>query len=176
MNSSFTYNHTRFFYPTIDDFANGTSTGDPTNYEMQNGRDATGGTTGISGPRWIAKVSGMYALGWGMSAAAFLNTREGIQFNRTIQSPNRTGSLGTVNVNIEPQGTRHLEPFRQFDAHWDKTFRFDKRRFSFNVDVFNLLNSSTVLTRVARQDASNANYVQTILAPRIARFGLKVSF
>ena len=81
-----------------------------------------------------------------------------------------------MNVNIEPQGATHLEAFRQIDAHWDKTFRFDKRRFSFNVDLFNLLNSSTVLGRVARQDASNANFVQTILAPRVARFGLKVNF
>src|SRR6185295_3564540 len=88
MNSSVTYNHTRIFYPTIDDFAFGTTTGDPTNYDMQNGRDATGGNTGISGPRWIAKASGMYALGWGMSTAVFVNLREGIQFNRTIQSPN----------------------------------------------------------------------------------------
>jgi len=175
MNSSFTYNHTRFFYPTIDDFANGANTGDPTNYDMQNGRDSSG-TSGINGPRWIAKVSGMYALGWGMSAAAFLNMREGIQFNRTIRSPNRTGSQGTVDVSIEPQGTRHLPSFQQLDAHWDKTFRFNNRRLSFNVDLFNALNASTVLSRVTRQDGSNANYVQTILAPRIARLGLKVNF
>jgi carboxypeptidase family protein len=44
------------------------------------------------------------------------------------------------------------------------------------VAMFNALNASTVLSRVTRQDGSNANYVQTILAPRIARFGLKVNF
>jgi hypothetical protein len=175
MNSSFTFNRTRFFYPNINDFSNRTTTGDPTNYDLQNGRDSSG-TSGINGPRWILKLSGMYALPWGMSVAAFFNVREGIQFNRTIQSPNRTGSLGTVNVNIEPQGARHLEPFRQLDAHWDKSFRFDKRRVSVNVDLFNALDGATVLSRVARQDALNANYVQTILAPRIARFGLKMNF
>ena len=172
MNSSFTYNHTRFFYPTIDDFANGTGTGDPTNYDLQNGRDSSG----LNGPRWLVKMSGMYALPWGMSAAGFYNIREGLQFNRTIQSPNRTGSLGTVNVFIEPQGTTHYPVFHQLDAHWDKTFRFDRRRFSFNVDAFNLANASTVLARVTRQDASNGNFVSTILAPRIVRFGLKVNF
>src|SRR5262249_46090847 len=139
MNASLTVNRTRFYYPTIDDFSFGSTTGDPTNYDMQNGRDSSG-TAGLNGPPWIPKLSGMYALPWGMSAAAFLNAREGIQFNRTIQSPNRTGSLGTVNVNIEPQGTRHLEAYRQLDLHWDKTFRFDRRRFSFNADVFNALN------------------------------------
>ena len=43
-------------------------------------------------------------------------------------------------------------------------------------DVFNALNAATVLGRVTRQDASNANYVSTILAPRIVRLGLKVNF
>jgi hypothetical protein len=66
--------------------------------------------------------------------------------------------------------------FQQLDVHWDKTFRFDRRRFSFNVDTFNLMNAATVLARVTRQDASNGNFVSTILAPRIVRFGLKVNF
>ncbi len=175
MNGSFTYNHTRFFYPTVDDFANGTTTGDPTNYDLQNGRDSSG-TSGINGPRWVAKLSGMYALPWGMSAAAFFNAREGVQFNRTIQSPNRAGSLGTVNVFIEPQGATHYESYRQVDAHWDKTFRFNPRRFSFNIDAFNLLNAAPVLARNTRQDASNANFATTILAPRVLRFGLKANF
>src|SRR2546428_1267128 len=142
------------------------------NYDLQNGRDSSG----LNGPRWLAKASAMYALPWGMSAAGFYNVREGLQFNRTIQSPNRTGSLGTVNVSIEPQGTTHYPTFQQLDAHWDKTFRFDKRRFSFNVDAFNLVNASIVLARITRQDASNGNYISTILAPRIVRFGLKVNF
>ncbi|PYR52300.1 MAG: hypothetical protein DMF95_06735 [Acidobacteria bacterium] len=155
MNSRFTYNHTRFFYPTIADFANGVNgingnTGDPTNYDLQNGRDSSG-TSGING-------------------------REGVQFNRTIQSPNRTGSLGTINVNIEPQGATHYESYRQVDAHWDKTFRYNARRFSFNIDAFNLLNAAPVLARITRQDASNANFATTILAPRVLRFGLKVNF
>jgi carboxypeptidase family protein len=172
MNSSFTYNTTKFFYPTIDDFA---TTADPTNYDLQNGRESSG-TAGLNGPRWIFKLSGMYSLPWGMSAAGFFNAREGIQFNRTILSPNRTGSLGTISVNIEPQGTTHLEPYRQLDMHWDKTFRFARRKVSFNVDTFNLFNSATVLSRVARQNATNANYVQTILAPRVTRLGLRVNF
>jgi hypothetical protein len=173
MNSSFTYNHTKFFYPDINDFS---TSADPTNYDLQNGRDSSS-TSGLNGPRWIGKVSGMYALPWGMSASGFLNMREGIQFNRTIQSPNRTGSLGTVNVNVDPQGTVHLPAYTQLDTHVDKTFRFaNRRKVSLNLDVFNLLNEATILGRTTRQDASNANYVTTILAPRVARFGLKVGF
>jgi hypothetical protein len=38
------------------------------------------------------------------------------------------------------------------------------------------LNASTVLARTTRQDSSNGNFISTILAPRVARFGLKVTF
>jgi hypothetical protein len=108
--------------------------------------------------------------------AAFYNLRDGLQFNRTIQSPTRTGSGGTVNVLIEPQGTTHYPTFSQLDLHWDKALRSGQRRVQFNVDVFNVLNKSTVLARQTRQDQAQGNFVTSILAPRVARFGIKVNF
>jgi hypothetical protein len=169
MNSSFTYNNTKFFYPTRSDFA---TSADPTNYDFSNGYDS-GGT---NGPRWILKLAGMYALPWGMSVSAFYNAREGFQFNRTIQSPNRTGSLGTVNVLIEPQGTTHYPAFRELDLHWDKSFAVSGRRVILSVDGFNMTNAATVLARATRQDQARANFVDTILSPRVARVGLKINF
>ena len=148
---------------------------DPTNFDVQNGRESNG-TSGANSPRWTAKLSGMYALPWHMSAAAFYNMREGTQFNRTILSPNRTGSLGTVSVSVEPQGTRHYPAYRQLDVHVDKGLPFGRRRILLNVDVFNALNAATVLARTTRQNASNANYVTTILAPRVARVGVRINF
>lgn len=118
----------------------------------------------------------MYALPWQMSASAFYNLREGLQFNRTIQSPNRTGAGGTVNVLIEPQGSRHLPVHKQLDIAWDKSFNFGRRKVLFSVSGFNVLNASTVLGRETRQDFARANFITTILAPRIVRFGIKVNF
>jgi hypothetical protein len=47
---------------------------------------------------------------------------------------------------------------------------------TFSVTGFNILNASTVLGRETRQDFARANYVTSILAPRIFRFGGKVNF
>ena len=101
-----------------------------------------------------------------------------MQFSRTIQSPNRTGSLGTVNVQIEPQGTTHYEVYRELDLHWDKAIFLAgrQRKVTLNVDAFNLLNAATILAQQTRQDQSQASYISTILAPRVARFGVKVNF
>ena len=169
MNSSFTLNDTIINYLTPSDFS---TSADPTNFDFTNGRDSSG----LNGPRWTAKLSGMYALPWKMSVAAFYNLRDGTQFNRTIQSPNRTGAGGTVNVLIEPQGTTHYPNFSQLDVHWDKGVLFGRRRIQFNVDAFNIMNASTVLARQTRQNFAQANFVTSILAPRVVRFGLKVNF
>ena len=169
MNSSFTLNNTVINYPRVEDYS---TSADPTNFDYINGSDSSG----LNGARWTAKLSGMYALPWNMSVAAFYNLRDGLQFNRTILTPNRTGSLGTVSVLIEPQGTSHYPTFSQIDLHWDKGFLFGQRRIQLNVDAFNLSNAATVLARQTRQDFAQANYVTSILAPRVVRFGLKVNF
>ena len=169
MNSSFTLNNTVLAYESPSDFS---TSSDPTNYDFTNGADSSG----LNGPRWTAKLSGMYALPWNMSLAAFYNLRDGLQFNRTILSPNRTGSLGTIATQVAPQGTEHYPTFSQLDLHWDKGFVFGPRRIQLNVDAFNLTNASTVLARQTRQNFAQANYVTSILAPRVIRFGLKVNF
>lgn len=172
LNSSFTWNNTILHYDSAADFS---TSSDPTNLEMQNGHPSSG-TSGINGARWTGKLSGMYALPWQMSVAAFWNLRDGTQFNRTILSPNRTGSGGTVSVQFEPNGTTHYPMFSQVDLHWDKAVRFGARRIQFNVDAFNLTNSATVLERQTRQNSSQANFVTRILAPRVVRLGVKVNF
>ena len=172
MNSSFTWNNTILHYESAADFSTSI---DPTNLEMQNGYPSSG-TSGINGARWTAKLSGMYALPWQMSVAGFWNLRDGTQFNRTIQSPNRTGSGGTINVQFEPNGTTHYPMFSQLDLHFDKGVRFGQRRIQFNVDAFNVTNAATVLARQTRQNFAQANFVTRILAPRVVRFGVKVNF
>ena len=169
LNSSATWNNTKLHYTGPGDFS---TSADPTNFDFTQGRDSSG----LNGPRWTAKLSGMYGLPWQMSVAAFYNLRDGLQFNRTVQTPTRTGAGGTANVLIEPQGTTHYPTFSQLDLHWDKALRSGGRRVQFNLDVFNILNADTVLSRQTRQDSTQANYVISMLAPRVARFGVKVNF
>ncbi|HEX8030739.1 MAG TPA: carboxypeptidase regulatory-like domain-containing protein [Vicinamibacterales bacterium] len=169
MNSSLTYNNTIINYPTVEDYS---TTADPTSYDLINGRDSSG----LNGTRWLLKMSGMYGLPWQMSVSAFFNAREGQQFNPVFRSPNRTGSLGTVDALLAPQGSEHYPTFRQFDLSWSKFVNFGGKRITFNVDTFNLFNAATVLGRQTRQDQSQANYVTSILAPRVVRFGAKFNF
>ncbi|MGQ0735516.1 MAG: hypothetical protein ACT4QD_17910 [Acidobacteriota bacterium] len=171
LNSSVSFNNTNTYSP-IATFATGASTGDPTNYEFIYGRDGSG----LNGSRWLGKIAGMYALPWAMSASAFYNMREGLQFNRTILSPNRTGAGGTASVRVDPQGSLHYPVHKQLDINIDKSISFGRRRVTVSATAFNVLNASTVLGRETRQDFARANYVTSILAPRIVRVGAKVSF
>jgi hypothetical protein len=44
------------------------------------------------------------------------------------------------------------------------------------MDVFNLLNENMALSVRGGQNASNANQISSILAPRVLRFGCRVTF
>ena len=87
---------------------------DPTNYEFTDGQDSSG----LNGARWLGEDCRACTRCRGpCRSSAFYNLREGLQFNRTIQSPNRTGAGGTVNALIEPQGTRHYPMHKQLDIN-----------------------------------------------------------
>jgi hypothetical protein len=74
------------------------------------------------------------------------------------------------------QGTTHYPVHKQLDVNLDKTMAFGKRRVTLSATGFNLLNASTGLGRETRQDFARANYVTSILAPRVFRVGAKVAF
>ncbi len=144
---------------------------DPTNVAQKDGNAA-----GTLNARWVAKLSAMYELPAGFSAAGFLNLRDGFPFNRVVLSPSRTGGYGTIDVFVRPFGEERYGSFRQVDARLDKTFRMGKTRLIASLDAFNVFNEAIVLDRVERQNASNANNVQTVLAPRVFRLGLRFQF
>ena len=49
-------------------------------------------------------------------------------------------------------------------------------RFVPALDVFNVGNSNTIQSIRGTQNASNANQVQALLAPRVMRVGVKVNW
>ncbi len=53
---------------------------------------------------------------------------------------------------------------------------FARVRFPTAIDVFNVANSNTVQAIRSRMNASNANQIQTILAPRVLRVGVRVNW
>jgi hypothetical protein len=45
-----------------------------------------------------------------------------------------------------------------------------------SLDIFNLSNSSTVLAIRGTHNATNANQIQAIVAPRVVRFGVRMTW
>ena len=165
MAASYTWDRGVFWEPQADrDYL------DPTNVAIINGF-----SDGVV--PWVFKVSGLYTLPWKISASAFINARSGFAYNTTILSPNRSGSGGTVDVLLQPNAALHYPAFRELDVRVDKTFSLAGRgRLVLEGTVFNLTNANTTLAIVTRQTLSTANNVTSVLAPRIARFGVRVTF
>jgi len=146
---------------------------DPTNETFLNGYEA-----GSRNLPWVGKLSGMYQFPWRITAAANFIGQAGAPFNPYIQSPNRTrASLGTVNVLLQPNNSIRYDNYYQVDLHVDKAVSLGAaRKITLNADLFNAFNNNVVLAQVERQNTSTANTISTLLAPRVARFGVKVSF
>ena len=65
---------------------------------------------------------------------------------------------------------------KSLDARVEKLFTLRSAKVAFDLDIFNLLNSGTVLGRVYDVDSTKFNQVAEIMNPRIARFGIRVQF
>jgi len=82
-----------------------------------------------------------------------------------------------VAIFLNPSNALRYPALFQTDLHVDKTLAFGgNRRVSLNFDWFNLMNNNVVLGQVERLNQSTAGNITTMLAPRVARFGLKVNF
>ncbi len=169
-NASFTWNS------TVRRFAGGANVDylDPTNIAQQAGE-----AVGTSNARWVGKLTFMVSLPAGINFSAFFNGRDGFPFNRTILTPTRTGGIGTADLFVKQYAAERYPTFLQIDSALDKSLKFGSggsRRVVLSVAGFNMLNSNTILGRTARQNASNANNITTILAPRTFRVGARVQF
>jgi hypothetical protein len=144
---------------------------DPTNVDTLNGAQDNDRNS-----RWVAKLTGMYALPAGIRLAGFFHARQGYPFERTIRSPARRGGIGRVNVNIDRFGDVRLDNLVTLDLRAEKTFAMRQARATVSLDLFNTGNANTVLQREGIQNLAAANRVVEILAPRIARFGVRFAF
>ena len=119
----------------------------------------------------------MYQFPWLITAAANFIGQSGSPLNAYLQSPNRTSSLGTINVLIAPVNTTHYADYDQIDLHVDKGVRIGGgRKITLAADLFNAFNNNVVLQQQERLNTATANNITTLLAPRVARLGVKVSF
>jgi hypothetical protein len=120
---------------------------------------------------WNAKFSGTVDAGWGLRVTPVLNLQSGAPYGRVV-------SLAT-NYNAaqlflaEPIGTRRQDTVSILNFRVEKQVRFvDRARVGLFFDLFNVFNSNTAVNLNWRSGASFEKPT-TVLAPRIAKFGVK---
>lgn len=181
MNASYSYNSSIEYYDSPASYE------DPTDIVRRNGYQyaPSGGIGGGGGSnlggipinaKWIAKVNGSYRLPREVNIAATADLRQGYPFARAINIANRPNRAPAIAVLLDPVATERFPSFATMDLRVDRTFRLGQLSLQPSLDVFNLFNASTVMGRRTNQNAANANQVFGILAPRIARVGLMVTF
>jgi hypothetical protein len=126
--------------------------------------------------KWLVKGFGQYALPWRVNFAANYQMRQGYPFAQSVVTPARANRAGAATVLLDPLGEVRHDTFQVLDVRVDRAFEIGTARLIPSVDIFNLANGSTVLARRRNQNASNANVVSGIVAPRVIRFGVRVTF
>ena len=126
--------------------------------------------------KYLFKLSGMYQAPAGVNVSAFYNARQGYPQEISVQTPSRANGVAQIDVLLNPVGETRLPNYQNLDFHVERPVHVQRARFVPSLDVFNVGNSNTIQAIRSRQNASNANQIQAILAPRVFRFGIKFSW
>jgi hypothetical protein len=143
---------------------------------------AGSGTTAVYmlAPSYQFAANAAYSARWGIDIAASVTARPGYA-EPFFQSDVATGdSLGLKTVMI----AQHADDFRlpavtTVDLRLGKTFTFGFAKVAADFDIFNLLNSGTVLARqydVRLTGLTGFGQTLEVMNPRIARIGARFTF
>jgi hypothetical protein len=143
--------------------------------------------------KYLFKMTGSYALPWGVTASANLNINQGGTRTMTVSGPwtvvgsgglsATTGALtnlGAYNtLTFQDADSVRFAPSRILDAGVHKTFNFSGGKYRVKVmgDAFNITNSARVGGYVSgNQSLATSLQVNNILPPRVFRVGAQVFF
>jgi hypothetical protein len=127
--------------------------------------------------KWVAKASGTYTLPWwSIGVSGVYQARQGYPFPQAVQTPQRANAAGNILVLLDRMGDVRLPTLQTLDLGVTKPFHLGPAKITASVDVFNVANVNTVLLRQRIQNSPAANAVRTIVAPRIARFAIRVAW
>ncbi len=179
----------------IDNYDGLAGVEDPTNLENINGaafapQSAGSGVDNVfTNSEWLFKASGQYTLPWEIGLAGSTSLTQGFPYPQQIAVTTRGNSLADTNVYLYPLGDVRLPNLFVADFRVDKAFRFGGMRIIPSMDIFNLTNSSETLSRRRTQYSYNAtsgvgssstslppNNISSIIAPRVIRFGARVTW
>ncbi len=133
----------------------------------------------------IPKVDIQLAATWRSDPGAEIQANETVTnaiANSGPQPLGRNLSSGNITVNLIPQGTLYGPRINNIDFRVAKVFRFGRTRTQLGVDVYNILNSDTVLTYnlayVAPTATSPSNWLtpSTIATARYVKVNFQIDF
>jgi hypothetical protein len=128
-------------------------------------------------PSYQFIANGLYQAGWGINLAANLVSRQGfaMQYNQNQVATNDP-LLQLKTVLLVETGEHRLPGVTSLDFRVGKEFVIERLRLNVDFDIFNLLNSSTVLGREYNLRLAAGDQVREIMNPRVLRLGLRVNF
>jgi hypothetical protein len=163
MMASFTYGHDV-----------GNSGGDLNN--PNNAQYRIGVGTGYDVPIF-AKLSGTYQLPYGVQSSASFQHYTGWPETTVVRVASDTVRLTqtTQLVIIEPRGTQRMDDVNLLDLSFKKVLGSKGRRIEPRVDIYNLLNRSTVTNRIQQLGPSYHNVID-LLGARLIKLGANLSW
>ena len=129
-------------------------------------------------PKYQFILTGLYQAPWGINFAGNMVTRQGFAtpfFRSQVPTADPIQSRKSVLLVTELDDYR-LPSVTSLDLRVGKEVQLMRTRFSIDIDVFNALNTNTVLGRQFDLRVSTANNVQEIMNPRVLRLGLRFNF
>ncbi len=127
--------------------------------------------------RWQVNANALYQLPLGFEISGNFFGRQGYPnpYYLTLES-GFDGYLSVLADGEKIDATR-LPALWDLDLRLAKTFRFgESGRLRLSAEMFNVFNSNTELNRVHDASSDAFSRLDEILAPRIVRFGARVSF
>jgi hypothetical protein len=177
VNGSFTVQDSPEFFPAG-------SFQDPTNVVNRDGGQYAPqvGGSGIDNvfpnARWLGRVFGAYTVPRAdVSLSASFEIRDGYPSPREILSPVRANGGGQAVVYLAQLGEERLGSYNNLNFGASKSVKLSGNvRIRLAADVFNVFNNDTILSQRRRQNASNANRISALVAPRVIRFGARLDW
>ena len=137
-----------------------------------------------SGPRgdvyvhskWQYHLMGLYELPLDIDVSGTIYGRQGYPNPEFVAvSRGALGSATAVLLNPDLDAVRY-DSVHVVDVGVGRRFNFGRTAILFDVDIFNLLNTNTVLQQNRQANSTSFRQAREIVAPRLVRFGVRFQF
>jgi hypothetical protein len=122
---------------------------------------------------WQYKALASYELPYSINLSGSVRLNKGEPYGRSLNVAGLT--QGSLTLTVEPQSTFFYDTVKLVDFRLSKAVPVGRGRLEGLFDVFNVTNSSAILS-LNNQTGASYGQVLTTVNPRIARLGVRWSF